>query len=106
MQTTLAGLAVVAVGYILAYLLFDRLRERYGYVGGVEYVLIGVILGPRVSGLLGAAQVEDLTPIVSLAVGWVGMLLGTYFRLPTLALLPSEHVRIAFAEAVATFLAA
>ena len=39
MQTTLAALAVVAVGYILAYLLFDRLRDRYGYVGGAEYVL-------------------------------------------------------------------
>ena len=106
MQTTLAALAVVAVGYILAYLLFDRLRDRYGYVGGAEYVLIGVLLGPRVTGLLGAGQVQDLTPIVSLAVGWLGMLLGTYFRLPTLALLPPEHVRIAFAEAVATFAAA
>ena len=106
MQTTLAGLAVVAVGYILAYVLFDRLRERYGYVGGAEYVLIGVILGPKVSGLLGATQVAELTPIVSLAVGWLGMLLGTYFRLPALALLPGEHVRIAFAEAVATFTAA
>jgi len=106
MQTTLAALAVVAVGYILAYLLFDRLRDRYGYVGGAEYVLIGVLLGPRVTGLLGAGQVQDLTPIVSLAVGWLGMLLGTYFRLPTLALLPPEHVRTAFAEAVATFSAA
>ena len=103
MQTTLAALAVVAVGYILAYVLFDRLRDRYGYVGGAEYVLIGVLLGPRVTGLLGAGQVQDLTPIVSLAVGWLGMLLGTYFRLPTLALLPPEHLAIAFAEALATF---
>ena len=106
MQTTLAALAVVAVGYILAYLLFDRLRDRYGYVGGAEYVLIGVLLGPQISGLLGAGQVQDLTPIVSLAVGWLGMLLGTYFRLPTLALLPREHVATAFAEALATFAAA
>src|ERR671921_434759 len=106
MQTTLAGLAVVAVGYILAYLLFDRLHQRYGYVGSAEYVLIGVILGPQVSGLLGASQVAELTPIVSLAVGRLGMLLGTYFRLSTLALQPRDHVRIAFAEGVATFPAA
>jgi len=105
-QTTLAALAVVAVGYILAYVLFDRLRDRYGYVGGAEYVLSGVLLGPRVTGLLGAGQVQDLTPIVSLAVGWLGMLLGTYFRLPTLALLPPEHLATAFAEALATFGAA
>jgi MFS family permease len=103
MQTTLAAIAVVTVGYILAYLVFDRLRDRYGYVGGAEYVVIGFLLGPRVTGLLDAGQVQDLTPIVSLALGWLGMLLGTYFRLPTMALIEGDHLRIAFAEAVATF---
>jgi len=103
MQTTLAAIAVITVGYILAYLLFDRLRDRYGYVGGAEYVLIGVLLGPRVTGLLDAQQVQDLTPLVSLALGWLGMLLGTYFRLPTMALIDGTHLRIAFSEAVATF---
>ncbi len=106
MQTTLAAIAVVTVGYIFAYLLFDRLRDRYGYVGGAEYVIIGFLLGPQVSGLLNAGQVQDLTPIVSLALGWLGMLLGTYFRLPTMALIEGDQLRIAFAEAVATFLAA
>ena len=103
MQTTLTALAVVAVGYILAYLVFDRLRDRFGYVGGAEYIVIGFLLGPRVTGLLGAGQVQDLTPIVSLALGWLGMLLGTYFRLPTMALIEADHLRIAFAEACTTF---
>jgi len=105
-QTTLAALAVLTAGYILAYLLFDRLRDRYGYVGGAEYVLLGVLLGPHVTGLLDARRVQDLTPIVSLAIGWLGMLLGTSFRLPALALLPPDHVRMAFGEAIATFVAA
>lgn len=103
MQTTLAALAVITVGYILAYLLFDRLRDRFGYVGGAEYVVIGFLLGPKVTGLLGAGQVQDLTPIVSLALGWLGMLLGTYFRLPALALISPDHLRMAFAESGATF---
>ena len=103
MQTTLAAIAVITVGYIFAYLLFDRLRDRYGYVGGAEYVVIGFLLGPKVTGLLDAGQVQDLTPIVSLALGWLGMLLGTYFRLPTMALIDGDHLRVAFAEAVATF---
>src|SRR5918993_720453 len=103
MQTTLAALAVITVGYIFAYLIFDRLRDRYGYVGGAEYVVIGFLMGPRVTGLLDAGQVQDLTPIVSLALGWLGMLLGTYFRLPTIALIEGDYLRVAFAEAVATF---
>jgi hypothetical protein len=106
MQTTLAAIAVVTVGYIFAYLLFDRLRDRYGYVGGAEYVVIGFLLGPQVTGLLNASQVQDLTPIVSLALGWLGMLLGTYFRLPAMALIEADYLRVAFAEAVATFLIA
>ncbi|HWN17296.1 MAG TPA: hypothetical protein VNO19_00135 [Gemmatimonadales bacterium] len=103
MQTTLTALAVIAVGYILAYLVFDRLRDSFGYVGGAEYIVIGFLLGPRVTGLLGAGQVQDLTPIVSLALGWLGMLLGTYFRLPTMALIEADHLRVAFAEACTTF---
>jgi hypothetical protein len=103
MQTTLAALAVITVGYILAYLVFDRLRDRFGYVGGAEYVIIGFLLGPRMTGLLGAEEVQDLTPIVSLALGWLGMLLGTYFRLPALARIDTSHLRIAFTEALATF---
>jgi hypothetical protein len=106
MQTTLAALAVITVGYILAYLVFDRVRDRFGYVGGAEYVIIGFLLGPRVTGLLGAGQVQDLTPIVSLALGWLGMQLGTYFRLPTLALISADHLRMAFTEALMTFGAA
>ncbi len=103
MQTTLTALAVITVGYILAYLVFDRLRDRFGYVGGAEYVVIGFLLGPRVTGLLGAGQVQDLTPIVSLALGWLGMLLGTYFRLPTMAVIEAAHLQVAFAEALTTF---
>ncbi len=103
MQTTLAALAVITVGYILAYLVFDRLRDRFGYVGGAEYVVIGFLLGPRVTGLLGAEEVQDLTPLVSLALGWLGMLLGTYFRLPSLAVVDAIHLRIAFSEALVTF---
>jgi hypothetical protein len=103
MSTTLTAIAVVTVGYILAYLLFDRLRDRFGYVGGAEYVVIGFLLGPHVAQLLDEQVVRELTPIVSLALGWLGMLLGTYFRLPTMALLKGAHIRIAFTEAVTTF---
>ncbi len=106
MSTTLTAIAIVTVGYLLAYLLFERLRDRFGYVGGAEYVVIGFLLGPHAARLLDAQVVQELTPIVSLALGWLGMLLGTYFRLPTMALLDGTHVRMAFTEAVSTFVLA
>ncbi len=102
MHTTLAALAVVTVGYIFAYLVFDRLRVRFGYAGGAEYILLGLVLGPRGAGLVTDSAVRDLTPIVSLAIGWLGMSLGMYFRLPTLALEDPAHLRIAFTEPLVT----
>jgi len=102
MSTTLAALAVVAIGYLLTALVFNRLRDRFGYAGGAEYVVLGVLLGPRVAGFLGADVVRDLTPLVSLAIGWMGIHLGLFFRFPTLAVLDRTHVGMAFTEAVAT----
>lgn len=104
MSTTLAALAVVAIGYLLTALVFNRVRDRFGYAGGAEYVVLGVLLGPRVAGFLGADVVRDLTPLVSLAIGWMGMHLGLFFRFPTLALLERSHVGMAFTEAVGTLL--
>ncbi|MGE3526968.1 MAG: hypothetical protein AB7I33_13685 [Gemmatimonadales bacterium] len=106
MQTTLAALAVVTVGYIFAYLVFDRLRRRFGYAGSAEYILFGFFLGPRMSGLLSDEAVRELTPIVSLAIGWLGMSLGTYFRLPTLVTRETSQLKVAFSTPVATFLTA
>ncbi len=106
MHTTLAALAVVTVGYILAHFVFDKLRSRLGYAGGAEYLLLGFLLGPRVSGFLSEDAVRDLTPLVSLALGWLGLSLGMYFRLPTLALVESSYLGIAFAEALGTFVVA
>ncbi|HEU4763062.1 MAG TPA: hypothetical protein VFS28_00300 [Gemmatimonadales bacterium] len=103
MPATLAALAVLGVGYVLAYLLYDRLRDRFGYVGGAEYVLLGLFLGPSGSGVLSAGAVRDLTPLVSLALGWMGMLLGTQFRVSRLTLLAPSWVAIAFTEAATTF---
>lgn len=102
MQTTLAALAVLSVGYVLAYFVFDRLHVRFGYAGGAEYVILGFLLGPKVSGLLSDTAVRSLTPIASLAMGWLGMSLGTYFRLPELMKLKEGVTRMAFTEAVTT----
>jgi hypothetical protein len=45
--------------------------------------VIGFLLGPRVTGCSMPARFRT-SPHRSLALGWLGMLLGTYFRLPTM----------------------
>jgi len=102
----LAALVILAGGYLLTYLVFDRLRRQFGYVGGAEYVLLGVFLGPSGSGLFDPAAVRDLTPVACVALGWIGVYLGTRIRLREWIGVPPSHLGIAFSEAGTTWVVA
>ena len=103
MNPLLAALVILAGGYLLTYLVFDRLRRQFGYVGGAEYVLLGVFLGPSGSGLFDQGAVRDLTPVVCVALGWIGVYLGTRVRLREWIGVPPSHLGIAFSEAGTTW---
>ena len=77
MTTVLLLLAVVASAYLLAHFVVGRAQQRFLFVSGVEYVLLGVVLGPWV--LPQIQPFTDLTrlaPIFAFAAGWVGLLYG------------------------------
>ncbi|MFW5966294.1 MAG: hypothetical protein ACOCV2_02195 [Persicimonas sp.] len=68
-------LAVIAVAYLVTHLLLERLAERFGFVTGVEYIILGIILGP-VLGWVDADTTDALTPVIVLGVGSLGLLIG------------------------------
>jgi hypothetical protein len=103
MAALLAALAILAGGYLLAYVVFDRLRRRFGYVGGAEYVLLGLFLGPAGSGLLDREAVRDLAPVAAVALGWIGVFLGTRLRLREWVAVPPAHLGIGWSEAGTTW---
>jgi len=102
MAALLAALAILAGGYLLAYLVFDRLRRSFGYVGGAEYVLLGLFLGPAGSGLLDRDAVRDLAPVAAVALGWIGVFLGTRLRLREWFAIPPGQLAVGWAEAGTT----
>jgi Kef-type K+ transport system membrane component KefB len=104
MSTSLTLVLVVVVAYLAAHVAFDRLAQRFLIVSGVEYLVLGLLLGPQVSGILSAETVRDFAPLTMLALGWVGAIIGTQFYLPELIRLPSALFKVAFAEAAATLL--
>lgn len=62
----------IAVAYLVAHFIVDRLQERFLILTGAEYILLGLVLG-RIGVL------DDLTgilPLIALAAGWVGLLRG------------------------------
>jgi len=101
---SLALILAVAAAYLAAHVLFDWLARRFLIVSGAEYLVLGILLGPQVSGALSASVVASLAPILTLALGWIGVIIGAQFDLKRLVSTPSRDFRIGFAESALTFL--
>lgn len=68
-------LAIVGAAYIITHALLERIAERFGFVTGIEYIVLGALLGP-VFGVLDADTVSALTPVSVLGTGSLGLLAG------------------------------
>ena len=105
MRESLFLLLVVATSYLAAHVVFERLARRFGLVSGAEYLVLGLVLGPEVSGLMPPHAVESFSPLITLGLGWIGALIGTQLVLPKLVRIPAVRYRVAFGEALFALLA-
>ncbi len=72
-----ALILAVAGAYLLTHFVVERLQRIFLVLTGIEYIVLGVLLGPQVPLDIPAfSELESLLPIVALAVGWVGLLRG------------------------------
>jgi hypothetical protein len=92
-------IVIVAGAYLAARSMSEWLARRFLIVSGAEYLLLGVLLGPEVSGAIQATTVDGFAPFLTLAFGWVGALVGAQFHFRDLVRIPAEHFRIAWTEA-------
>jgi len=72
MAMLLVALLMIAIAYLLAHFVVDRLQRRYLFVSGVEYILLGVGL----SFFKIFQHSESFMPAIAFALGWVGILYG------------------------------
>ena len=89
---------VVAGAYLAAHWAFEWLGHRYLLVSGAEYLLLGILLGPQVSGLIQASVLDGFAPLMTLALGWIGTVVGSHFYLPMLVRTRSVLYSVAFVE--------
>lgn len=97
--------AVVAVAYLATHVASEWLARRFLVVSGAEYLVLGILLGPQVSGVLGQGALQSFAPVTTLALGWIGATVGIRLFLPDLVRIPGQLYRIAFAETFFTFAA-
>lgn len=75
----------VAVAYLLAHFVVHRLQRRFLFVSGLEYVLLGVLLGPALGDTLQVFEnLGRLAPFIAFAAGWIALLYGMEFKLRSL----------------------
>ncbi|HEX8850726.1 MAG TPA: hypothetical protein VF761_14445 [Gemmatimonadaceae bacterium] len=102
MTDALILVLVVAASYLAARVAFEWLARRFVIVSGAEYLLLGILLGPQVSGILSRETVESFAPIATLGLGWMGALLGAQLVLHRLVRIPAVLYRVALVESLLT----
>ncbi|MGQ0562537.1 MAG: hypothetical protein ACT443_11765 [Gemmatimonadota bacterium] len=103
MSPALSLILIVAAAYLAAHVLFEWIARRYRIVSGAEYLILGILLGPQVSGFMSADVVASFAPVMTLALGWTGASVGMNFHLPRLMQVPGNTYTVATLEAVLTF---
>ncbi|MBH23555.1 MAG: hypothetical protein CMH57_03630 [Myxococcales bacterium] len=92
---------VLTVGYLTAHFLMDTLKNRYLLAGGLEYMLLGVMMGPVAAGgyneiitwaghtpdapveLITDSVLQSMAPAITLGIGSIGLLAGLRLKFDT-----------------------
>jgi len=69
-------MALVGISYVAGLFGPGRSIRGLGLPSGIEWVAVGVVLGPGVLGVIDHAVQTDVEPIVFVAVGWLALVLG------------------------------
>lgn len=93
---------VLVASFFVARFIYERLNLHFDVASGGEYLLLGIVLGPQVSGVLSAPTLNSLAPVATLGLGWVGALLGSAVVVPRLAPLAARRLGMAALQSLLT----
>lgn len=102
MLTILQLIAVLALGYLSAHFLIDKLQSKFFFASGIEYILLGVLIGPGVTNIMTPEVVRQLNPFISVSIGSLGLLYGLQLRIRDLAKTHADSYRLLFSEFLTT----
>lgn len=74
-ERILTGFAIVGAAYLVSHVVFERVSRRLGIVSGVEYVLLGALVGPVFELISGDVR-AGLHPFMVLGTSAIGMSAG------------------------------
>lgn len=80
LETILVLLTVVSLAFIVTHVLTEWVSKKFGVVTGVEYIVVGALLGP-VFGVLDGSTLAKIAPALILGTGSLGFLAGLRLNL-------------------------
>ncbi|NIR44099.1 MAG: hypothetical protein GWN99_06235 [Gemmatimonadetes bacterium] len=108
MNSLLVVLLLALIGLIGARLTFARrpvpLGPRIAVATGLPFLFLGFLLGPHLLRVLAAATIEDLTPLLALGLGWIGVLFGLQLDREALRQFPVRYLVITWLQATVAFI--
>lgn len=76
----MSAMALLLLLLLLAYIgsmwASSERKRAFGSPSGIEFVLLGVLLGPEALGVLGQQAIAEFEPVAIVALGWIGLLFG------------------------------
>ncbi|UCC73104.1 MAG: cation:proton antiporter [Gemmatimonadota bacterium] len=107
MNPILAVLLLALIGLIGAQLTFARRRvplgPRISIAIGLPFLFVGFLLGPHLLEMLSLQTVGQLTPLLALGLGWIGVLFGLQLDRDHLRQFPPRYLALALLQAVVAF---
>jgi hypothetical protein len=80
MKTPLTLALFLIIGFIGSRGFISKTRDRLPLTGlfitGMEFFLVGMLLGPHVLGIISDEVLHEIKPVIYLALGWAGLLFG------------------------------
>lgn len=95
-------LLFVAAAYVLTHFVIGRLQRTLLVVSGVEYILLGILLGPVVPQIRAFEDLGELLPVIALAAGWIGLLRGMELDFSHMKDAPRGASRVALGDDLIT----
>ena len=108
-MTPIFGLLIILLITFLGTRFFSRkaiqnIPALSGFlVSGIPYVLIGMLLGPRFFNFLHYEVITSLDPLISLALGWIGLLFGLQLRWRKIRRFPGNYLFFTSLQSLITF---
>src|SRR4051812_41312419 len=79
MNAILLLVGLLVLSYLGSFLVGGRTIRGAGLPSGIEYVVLGFVLGPHVLGILGRDLLGAFEPIAQVALGWLALVIGLDF---------------------------